>query len=383
MEWYLKKEDGEVYGPVALQNLVQWATEGRLAPGDQVSTDRNTWKPVPDQPELGMEWIVRLPSGEKYGPLHMMALALLVDDGSIPSQSSVVHKSSGESYVLSEALLGLLMDRNASLQASFDAINLQMLELEAELQNFRASPPATDARAPGAGEELRRQLKELASRSDMLQKESSKWKHLYENERTASSRKVEQLTQRIDELRQSDAQARSRLEDTARRLRQLEQTHQNLMQAAEAAAGPQGAQALAGQFGELMSAYNQLSLNYDKLFDQMTEKSREIQALVESRRATEEAADERVRAMEEVLKREKDEADRARHTLAEMEESHHQLVKSFRDLNSRYISLRQQSTAPASAPRAATPQAAPADPGTTPTSGSKKTSSGPRIRLNR
>ena len=374
MEWYLKKEDGEVYGPVALQNLVQWSTEGRLAPGDEISLDRDDWKSVTDQPELAMDWIVRLASGEQYGPLHMMALAHLVDDGSIEAQAKVEHKTSGESYVLSEALLGLLMDRNASLQVSFDAINMQMLELEAELQSFRAKP-APDTPESGAGGELRRQLKELASRSDMLQKESTKWRRLYDEERATSTRKTEQLNQRIEELRISDAQARSRLEETSRRLRQVEKAQAALMQAAEAAAGTEGAQALAAQFAELMNAYNQLSRNYDKLFEQVSEKSNEIGTLMESRRETEEHAEQRLHDMEHRVRREIEEADKARKGLLDMEETHHLLLKSYRDLNSRFIQLRQQMAAPTAA--AVRETAASGEPE------SQTESGGPRIRLSR
>lgn len=375
MEWYLKKEDGEVYGPVALQNLVQWSTEGRLAPEDEISADQKSWKSVTDQPELGMDWVVRLASGEQYGPLHMMALGHLVDDGEIESQANVTHKSTGETYVLSEALLGVLMDRNASLQVSFDAINMQMLELEAELQSLRGQP-AADAPVveSGVGGELRRQLKELASRSDMLQKETTKWRRLYDEERATGTRKAEQLNQRIEELRQSDAQARARLEETSRRLRQVEQSHQAMMQAAEAAAGSEGAQALAAQFGELMSAYNQLSRNYDKLFEQISEKSSELQAMMESRREIEEHAEQRVRDMEERMRREVEEADKARHALIDIEETHHQLLKSYRDLNSRFIQLRQQ-VASAPQPAEARKSADDKEPA--------KPAGGPRIRMSR
>ena len=376
MEWYLKKEDGDIYGPVAIQNLTHWSTEGRLSPQDQVSTNKESWQPVSELPELGMDWLVHLPGGEEYGPMHMMALAHLVDDGAVEPTTTVRHKSSGESYILSEALLGVLMDRNASIQASFDAMNMQLLELEAELQSLRKSPETSPHDDTDTGVDFRRQLKELASRSDMAQKEATKWKNLYENERSNATHKIDQLNTRIEELRQSDAQGRTRLEETARRLKQLEHSYSTLLKAADAATGPDGSSEVARQFGDLLDAYGQMSRSYDKLYEQLQEKVRECEHLVASRSEVEERAQKIVQDMEVVMQREKTEAEAARKQLTETQEMHFQMVKSFRDMNDRFIQLRQEwANKQVAKPTTRKTDAADAE--------DDKGGRGPRIRLNR
>ena len=68
--WYLKMDDGTVYGPADLNRLQAWAREGRVGPSSQISSDRKSWTPAPLMPELGMEWIVEVGMGQYYGPFH-------------------------------------------------------------------------------------------------------------------------------------------------------------------------------------------------------------------------------------------------------------------------------------------------------------------------
>jgi len=372
MKWYLKKEEGEIYGPVTLQDLARWAMEGRLSPSDTVSTNKESWRPTHELPELGMDWSVCLPEEEPFGPFHIMALAHLVDDGDINPSCHVRHKSSDEDHVLSEVLLGVLMDRNASIQTSFDAMTIQLLELEADLQSQRLSSMPDDKQNPQESQKLRQHLKELATRTDMLEKENRKWKNLYETELGNSGRTIKQLNNRIEELRQSDSQGRTRLEETVRRLKQLEHSYSTLLNAADTATAGDTSE-VARQFADLLESYGQISHSYDSLYTQLMEKIQESEGLLDSRREVEQHADERLRNMEILLRREQKEADAARAQLAKMQESHYQLVQSFRDLNDRFIHMCQDRHAnipPSSdAQNATSPDANP--------------DGGPRIRLNR
>ena len=63
MNWYLRKKDGEIYGPVDLETLQLWATDSRIAPEDEASTDREHWSPASGIPDLGMDWVVELRDG--------------------------------------------------------------------------------------------------------------------------------------------------------------------------------------------------------------------------------------------------------------------------------------------------------------------------------
>ncbi|MBU1909146.1 MAG: hypothetical protein KJ726_03780, partial [Verrucomicrobia bacterium] len=85
-----------------------------------------------------------------------------------------------------------------------------------------------------------------------------------------------------------------------------------------------------------------LSRRYDALMSQFTAKSLEVQEAREACVRAEEEAKQSLRQMETVAQREKEEAHLARKRLAEVEDAHLQLVKSYRELNDRYIRAREQ-----------------------------------------
>ncbi len=53
--WYLRKDGGAEYGPVAEEVLRAWAAEGRVAPEDWISTDRENWIPPHELASLEMD----------------------------------------------------------------------------------------------------------------------------------------------------------------------------------------------------------------------------------------------------------------------------------------------------------------------------------------
>ena len=63
-------EDGKVYGPATVDALVEWARDGRMEPGAQLSMDRLQWQPASRMRELGMAWIVETEAGKIFGPFN-------------------------------------------------------------------------------------------------------------------------------------------------------------------------------------------------------------------------------------------------------------------------------------------------------------------------
>ena len=45
-EWFVRTEEGKVYGPATLESLVSWAREGRVEPTGFASKDRINWTPL-------------------------------------------------------------------------------------------------------------------------------------------------------------------------------------------------------------------------------------------------------------------------------------------------------------------------------------------------
>ena len=88
-KWFLKAENGQVYGPVGMASLVQWAADGRIEPSACVSADRNSWLPVSRFPELGMQWLVEVGLGKFYGPFTKSVVSRLFADGTFAPSARV------------------------------------------------------------------------------------------------------------------------------------------------------------------------------------------------------------------------------------------------------------------------------------------------------
>ena len=95
-DWYVRHPDGEVYGPFVLDELIRQAAEFRVAPDYKVSTNKKDWFLASDLEPLGMNWVVRMPDGSDYGPVHLNALREMVQEGHLDNDASATHVVSGE-----------------------------------------------------------------------------------------------------------------------------------------------------------------------------------------------------------------------------------------------------------------------------------------------
>ena len=86
-EWHLKLDDGAVYGPVTESELYNWASECRIGPDHQVSQDKQNWVNAKEVKVLRMEWMVQLVDGSIYGPLNVLAIRQLVNDGAVKREA--------------------------------------------------------------------------------------------------------------------------------------------------------------------------------------------------------------------------------------------------------------------------------------------------------
>lgn len=316
MPWYLKQPDGQVYGPHDEDTLRQWAADGRIGAEDLISQDQGHWYPAADLTALDMEWLVRLPDGSLYGPLHIQALPVLVQSGDVAGETEVVNRKTSQTTTV-QALLG---------------------------ERF-----APDKAAPAPP--IQSTWKDLAQSRDFHDHEARKWKNLYEQERHRAAARDEELSRQLTELRESELTARIQLEQAERQAARLAE-EKRLRETEMEETGNADPMARAMTW---MKAYQDLSARYDSLMNQFTAKAHELQEAREAGARVEEESQQRLRLMESVVQREKDEAQQARKRLAEVEDAHLQLVKSYRELNDRYIRAREQA-APSSAPTSAGPR---------------------------
>jgi hypothetical protein len=102
--WFLKIDDGSVFGPVPTADLRGWAEQGRIAPGNQLSQDKKTWIPAETLPDLQMQWMVQLRDDTLYGPLNIKALVDLVRDGTVPPGAVLTHKDTRRTSTIQKEL---------------------------------------------------------------------------------------------------------------------------------------------------------------------------------------------------------------------------------------------------------------------------------------
>ncbi len=92
--WYVKTEDGKIYGPATEAQLLLWAQDGRIQPTGFLSQDRRSWQPSQLKESLAMEWLVEPKPGKVFGPFNRAFVSRLFKDGSAAPDAKVyrLHK---------------------------------------------------------------------------------------------------------------------------------------------------------------------------------------------------------------------------------------------------------------------------------------------------
>ena len=91
-EWFVRTDDGKVYGPAGVESLVSWAKDGRIEPSCFLSRDRINWTPAQLMPELEMEWLVETEPGRVYGPFNRALVISMFAAKSVPQSSTRVKR---------------------------------------------------------------------------------------------------------------------------------------------------------------------------------------------------------------------------------------------------------------------------------------------------
>lgn len=94
--WYLlKNDDGTVFGPVAFQQLKQWAVDAQISPLDRVSVDSQNWMRSPMLPELEMDYLVEVSPDQFYGPTTFGAIREFLQMGEINGETQITNCKDG------------------------------------------------------------------------------------------------------------------------------------------------------------------------------------------------------------------------------------------------------------------------------------------------
>jgi hypothetical protein len=103
-QWYLRKHaDGEIFGPVAFEQIREWAMSAQVHPQDAISNDGRTWNKAPMLEDLHMDWLVEVPGQPLYGPTTAGTLLEFLSLGEISAETKILNCCSSEKMTLGEA----------------------------------------------------------------------------------------------------------------------------------------------------------------------------------------------------------------------------------------------------------------------------------------
>ena len=330
-QWYLRKSDGHVYGPVELADLKLWAADGRVEPGDDISEDRARWFPPGQLPDLELEYVLLLEQGNTYGPLHRATLQTLWVEEEVDPAMRVQHVRSQTTKTLAEWVLPLLLEQ-------YQQAETQLRALQAEVDRLQAAPttPPTPPEETAAAIDAGQQQAEWEARLTAEQEAS----------RAAETRcaQLEEQLQTLTKKEGSWAQEREALQtqlDAAEAAREALQARLDEQPAADLEAAGDEA---------LRQAHQQLLENYDLVAAQLERKTHELDALKGNAPGGQGHLTSQLGNLQQRLKETNEVLEKEREERELFERKHLQLSKSYRELNARYIQLRQGQSEPARTP---------------------------------
>jgi len=326
MSWYLKKEDDSQYGPIEINALRYWAEEGRILPGDSLSEDEKNWIPAPELSELAMNWVTVLADGAVCGPINLLATVELVHSGTITPDATVKHKQTGESRIVAEALLPLLIRRNGELRALLADVSQEPADVADISLGNDDQPSGT--------------WTETVRRSDYYEKESGRWKGLYSEERKRSLSVEHNYKNQLQELREDALDDHKKYEQLKQRMGRMTRNHQKLKLVAEGTTVAPGTSAT--DYANLLESYQDLADTYDQLTKTFSKTGDSSSLAIDVYQEREKSLREIVANLEKQVEAAEEESRQAREALGILREAHLQLQLCYRDMNGRYIHLRQK-----------------------------------------
>ncbi|HEX8371712.1 MAG TPA: hypothetical protein VF585_02950 [Chthoniobacterales bacterium] len=90
--WHLMKhDDGTVFGPVAFEQIKEWAKAAQVSPLDKISSDELNWTKAPMFAELEMDWLLQMSDDHYYGPTTLSAIQEFIKEGEIDHETLVIN----------------------------------------------------------------------------------------------------------------------------------------------------------------------------------------------------------------------------------------------------------------------------------------------------
>lgn len=210
-QWFLRTGGETVFGPVSTQGLVMWAEQGRILPGHEVSTDRKKWVQAVSVELLDMRWFVD-DGGELRGPLNRLAAEALIKSGKVAEGAQLVPAEEIEAPSEESAAASPAPAENGGGrqgQVPEDVLRVRVRELEGMVNSLRER--LTKVSGAEAIETVQHERDVLAALVKEMESQRDSVLRNAEKDSRAGERKQEQLRQQIRKLEQQ-------LEETTARL---------------------------------------------------------------------------------------------------------------------------------------------------------------------
>lgn len=144
----IRFDGGREYSASSLDELKQWARDGRISPSTELSVDDGPWAPVSGCRELEMDWVAEVSAGMLYGPVHRSAIEALKADGSIPADAPLFRRKTDQDSGQSERERA----RELAYETRIEALEKELAAAEQSLRAARAE--SVEAKGSAAARDM-------------------------------------------------------------------------------------------------------------------------------------------------------------------------------------------------------------------------------------
>ena len=134
MLWRVKKApDDSIYGPVDPETLKEWANSAQIAPEDMVDESDENWRVAPEIDFLEMLWMVKLSSGETYGPTTVGTLREFINEGLVTEKTLATHCKTHQSLPLTALVAAVDFEKKRASRRPSTGSNKSTASLAVEM----------------------------------------------------------------------------------------------------------------------------------------------------------------------------------------------------------------------------------------------------------
>jgi hypothetical protein len=322
-----------------------------------------------------MDWLILDDEGARSGPFHPLALAAMLEEEELEPHATIEQASSGETYQAVDMLCAVLLAQKNDLQVQLELaseqhaepetnaenkndsdLEAQVLALKAENETLKVSLTTSAENNSELPDNLpnKQEWRDTMRSKDQSGKEAEKWKKFFDDESERSKKREHALNEQINKLKQNDTDASHRISQLEKKRKVLEEKNFELQEAiAKGTTDSEGVDPM--ELITLKRSYNELHDKFEFLLSQLKERTQQMEELYEQRDALELDARHRQDELQLSVQQEREQAQKSRRQLMDLEASHHDLLLAYRDLNDKIVKDRNnpgrsaQTAAPADA----------------------------------